>query len=706
MIVINENVTIKKLKGLNCLNRKKWQIILCDKDLAAQIAEDHNMNPFVALLAASRGINNEIEISDYFMDQGVALSNPFDLPDMKKAVDRLNIAIDNDEHIIIFGDYDADGVTATVLLKSYLEARGACVSHYIPDRQTEGYGLSEESVGVLKDMGAQLIVTVDNGVSAIDESQLVADMGMDLIITDHHKPKTKLPRAIAVVDPHREDSICEYKDFAGVGVVFKLICALDEGEPEELLGEFGDLLAIGTIGDIVPLTGENRRIVKQGIAAINYCPRIGIKALLKAAGVGEKKISSSSIAFILAPRINAAGRMGSANRAVELLLTEDETLSGSLATEINNENILRRKIEEEITAKVEEQLELLPIHKFDRVIVADGYNLHNGVIGIVASRMVQKYGRPCIIISRDKATAKGSGRSIEGFSLYDALNSVSDCLIRFGGHPLAAGLEISNDRIDEFRKAINEYASRIIMPFPIQRIDLKINPKSISTDAAGVLEVFEPYGEGNPQPIFGLFGMKIETVQPVSEGKHTRIKISKGDSIINAIIFNAITAEFKYYPNDIVDLAVIIENSDYKDSIIVNTRIVDMRLAGLNEDKILTGIRVYEQFKRGERLTQLQYESSLPDRDLFSAIYRNLKNQGGRNHDLEKQCMLVNDDGGKITAIMIVFDVFLEFNLINKLENGGVCLNPVDNKVNLDKSCVLRRLKDCCDSLEIQMQGR
>ncbi|MEI6579467.1 MAG: single-stranded-DNA-specific exonuclease RecJ [Eubacteriales bacterium] len=563
----------------------------------------------------------------------------------------------------------------------------------MPDRQTEGYGLSVEAVSVLQQMGAKLIITVDNGVSAIEEAKLIAELGMELIITDHHKTKAELPKAVAVINPHRQDCNCKFKDFAGVGVVFKLVCAVDGGDPEELLQDFGDLLAIGTIGDVVPLVGENRTIVKQGIRAIANYPRIGVEALLNVAGAKDKKVNSSSVAYILSPRINAAGRMGSAKRALELLLADDESYALNLANEINAANQQRQKIELEIFNKVEDQLSKFSSRRFDRVIVADGDGWHSGVIGIVASRMVEKYGRPCIIISKDMGTARGSGRSLEGFSLYEALDAVSDCLTHFGGHTLAAGMGIKNDMIDEFRIAINIYASKVEMPFPIQKIDFKLNPNSISTEVTAALATFEPFGAGNPQPIFGLFGMKIDGVQPVSEGKHTRLLLLKGDAKVTAIIFNANTTTFPYEPGDIVDLAVVFENNEYKRVLSVNTQIKNIRLSELNEEGILNGIRLYEKFMRIESLTQDEKQNAIPDREMFAAIYRTLKIKKRTRSNIEGLCVKINDDGSKICAIMLALDAMLELGVIEQSEDGGLGLSLDQKKVNLDDSIILQRLK-------------
>lgn len=673
--------------------RKKWQVTTYDKNLASQIAQDNDLNPFAALLATSRGLLTDDDISSYFGNTPMELCNPFELPDMDKAVKRLETAIDKGESILIFGDYDADGVTATALLYSYLETRGANVQYYIPDRLTEGYGISEEAVGIIKDRNAKLIVTVDNGISAIQEAKLIAELGMELIVTDHHKPKDILPQAIAIVDPHRTDCHCEYKDFAGVGVAFKLVCALDGGDPGDLLDEYGDLLAIGTIGDIVPLTGENRSSVKAGISAINAYPRIGISALLKVAGADKKKTNSSVVAFALAPRINAAGRMGSAGRALDLLLTDDEKTAEDLAVEINNENVLRRITEEEIIQKIDIILDKYPLLKYDRVIVIDGENWHNGVIGIVASRIAERFGRPAIIISKDGLFARGSGRSIEGFSLYAALDAVSDHLTHFGGHTLAAGFGILSEKIDAFRVAINRYAMTIEMPFPVQRIDFKLNPKAIAPDLVTAVEIFEPCGAGNPQPVFGLFKVKIESIFPVSEGKHTRMQVSKDNIKLNTIVFNAATGSFPYSIGDFADLAVQLEINEYKNTIGVNIRVINIRFSLLNEEYILQGSRLYESQIRNEHLPQSDFERVYPDRGLFARLYRVIREKEGTVDDPEKLCSLIGDDGYQFAAVLVAVDVMREMELLATDDNGRLTLVVPENKVDLENSNKLKRLR-------------
>ena len=446
--------------------RKRWLAASYDKDLAAQIAEEHSLNPIAALLAVIRGLRDYDEIEDFFDPEPFFTLDPFDLPDMDKAVGRISRAIDNFECIAIFGDFDADGVTSTALLYTYLESKGANVLWYIPDRLTEGYGLSVGAVERLKDMGTQLIVTVDNGVSAADATERAYELGMEVVITDHHKVPDVLPRAEAIVDLQRADCSSPFKQLCGAGVAFKLACAMELEDDTAVIEDFADLAAIGTISDVVELTGENRTIVKAGLRSINNRSRAGINELLDVSGAGDKYVNATSVAFTVSPRINAAGRMGSANRALELLLSDDTETANGLAQEINEANRTRQTIESEIFAQVSRNTE-------------DG-------------------------------TARGSGRSIEGFSLYDAIKNSKHLLTHFGGHTQAAGLSLMAEDIEQLRAEITEYALHTEMPFQIQNIDLKLNPAHISLDILDAVSSLEPFGAGNPQPVFGLYCMTIE----------------------------------------------------------------------------------------------------------------------------------------------------------------------------------------------------
>lgn len=476
------------------MRRKKWVVAKTNKDLAASTAQELSIDPLAALLVTSRGFDDINSIGEFFDPDAPLSLDPFSIKDMDLAAERINRAIDDFELICVFGDYDADGVTATALLYSYLEARGANVIRYVPDRLTEGYGLNIAALEQLAESGVKLIVTVDNGVSAVKEAARAKELGVSLVITDHHKVGDELPEADAVVDPHRPDCPSGFKEMAGVGVAFKLVCALEGAEEDMLLAEYGDLVALGTIGDVVTLTGENRIMVRRGLRMMNEEPRPGISALAEAAGCADKPFTASSAAFTICPRINAAGRMGTAHKALDLLLCDDDDSAQLLAEEINQLNIQRQRTETEIFAQAAAAIESNPAVRDGKIIVVDGEGWHQGVVGIVAARITERYGRPSVVISRDGENAKGSCRSIEGFSIYDAIESVSDCLEHFGGHTLAAGVGLRSENIDEFRRRINEYAADKEMPFAVQRIDCRIQPASISLDMLSSLSLLEPFG--------------------------------------------------------------------------------------------------------------------------------------------------------------------------------------------------------------------
>ncbi|MCD7797529.1 MAG: single-stranded-DNA-specific exonuclease RecJ, partial [Clostridiales bacterium] len=452
---------------------KKWIIGHADKEKASQISEKLNIDPFISYLLAVRGFDDELGVSDFLSDSARFIS-PFSLIDMDKAAERVNRAVQTGEKICIYGDYDCDGVTATALLYSYLESEGADVIYYIPDRFTDGYGLNKGAVDKTKELETDLIITVDNGISAVEEAEYIYSLGMELVVTDHHQPGDVLPSAEAVVDPHRTDNDIPFRDFAGVGVAFKLVCALYGGEVDELLEQYADLVTIGTIGDTMPLVNENRSIVKIGLKEINSSSRLGISKLVSRAGMNPGEISADDIAFRICPRINAAGRMDKALLALELLLSDDDEDAQVRTERLCNDNEYRHTVENNINESIRDEIALNPELVYDRVIVVDGKNYHKGVIGISAARLTEEYSKPAVVISvDDDGNATGSARSIEGFNMYKAVASCSDLLSHFGGHSLAAGLGLKANDIELFRKRINAYAAEhySVMPVPALHID-------------------------------------------------------------------------------------------------------------------------------------------------------------------------------------------------------------------------------------------
>lgn len=675
------------------MRRKKWVVAASNKDFAAQIAQELCVDPFAALLVTSRDFNN-IDDIDAFFDADAPLSlDPMSIKDMDKAAERINRAIDDFELICVFGDYDADGVTATALLYSYLEARGANAIRYIPDRIAEGYGLNVGAIEELADRGVKLIVTVDNGVSAIEEAKRAKELGISLVVTDHHKVGDILPDAEAVVDPHREDCPSAFKEMSGVGVAFKLACALEGGADDMLIEEYGDLVALGTIGDVVTLRNENRTMVRRGLRLINDDPRPGIAALMEAAGVGDKYFTSSSAAFTVCPRINAAGRMGSAHKALDLLLCDDEDTASLLADEINAMNIQRQKTETEIFASAVAMLNENPEMLNDKILVVDGEDWHQGVIGIVAARITERFGRPCVVISRDGEMAKGSCRSVEGFSIYDAIEAVSDCLEHFGGHTLAAGVGLRSSKINEFRKRINEYAADIDMPFAIQRIDCKLLPSSISLDLLSSLSLLEPFGSGNQQPCFGLFGVKIEDVSGVSDGKHIRMTVSKNGTRTGVVYFGMPEKRFPFERGDTVDLAVNLDKNVYNGETRVSVIVRGIRPSNTDEEKVLSSIALYEKFARGERLSSEQAKRLLPGRELEVAVFKSIKARPLIDNYCEMLCVRLGDDGSKLAAMTASVEIMLEMGILTIDDDNRVCVPQNPPKVNLEDSTIMKKIK-------------
>lgn len=672
---------------------KKWVVADGDKDLAAHFAQKYSLNPFAALLAVSRGICTDAQMQSFFNDDESTLSDPFSYKDMDRAVERINDAIENFECIAIFGDYDADGVTATALLSSYLALREANFFYMLPDR-AEGYGLSETVIDRLHAQGAKLIITVDNGINSVHEAAYAKRLGMDMVITDHHHVGDELPDAVAVVNPHRPDCPSVFKDLAGVGVAFKLICALENGEADEtLLEEFSDLAAIGTVADIVPLVGENRTLVKYGVRTMLSNPRPGILAMRETAGNLDKPFHSTAVAFTLSPRLNAAGRMGSAMRALELLLCDDMEIAADLAKVMETANSERQQTEQEILEKAQQQLLDNPDYLNARVLVCDGDGWHQGVIGIVASRMVEKYGKPCIIISRNGDTAKGSGRSLDGFSLYDALKACESVLTQFGGHTLAAGLSLDCENIDTFRRTINNYAARMEMPFPVQRIDMRLNPKYIRTEILEALDALEPFGACNPKPVFGLFSMHLDSVTALSGGKHIRLNLSKKGTKVTALRFGVSPEAFPFPVGSTIDLAVTLDSNTYMGETKVSILVRSVRFSALTEESYYTGLRRYENIQRNEPI--FGAPDAVPDRNQVADVYKTLRSLGGQCRSIDCLCLQMGKTDDAICPILLAVDALCELSLATRSPDGTIALTAVKSKVNLDDSQILQSARRC-----------
>lgn len=614
---------------------RKWEVRPLDKERAAAFAQTYGVPFFLAMLMNIRGLDDAAHLRE-FLGEGEPLSDPFLLKDMDKAAARITRAVDNMEKIAVYGDYDADGVTSTAMLYSYLETRGADVIFYIPQREGEGYGMNMGAVEYLKEQGVSLIVTVDNGISSVQEVARANELGIDVVVTDHHRPQAILPDAVAVVDAYRPDDTSPYKHFSGVGIAFKLLMALEDGagDVEDLLEAYSDLAAIGTIGDIVPLTGENRTLIRAGLERLSQSDRLGVQALLENAGIAGKALTSTNVAFTLVPRINATGRMGAPERAVRLLISGYEEEAEVLSEEICADNEERRRVEAEIAEAAFADIEAKGYMK-DRVVVVDGENWHHGVIGIVASRVTERCGKPCMIISRGETEAKGSGRSIEGFSLFEAICACGDLLIKFGGHPMAAGITLKPENIEAFRKRINRYAAEHFPQMPTQTVtlDCKLNPAALSVSMAQSLTQLEPFGNGNPQPVFGLFNMELSNVTPVGGGGHLRLTLEKNGAVITAMRFNTKPEELPYHIGDKIDLAVQLEAREFRGQPSLTVIVRDMKFAAFNTEKNIASLASFEKWQRGEVLSAEDKNRLYPDRACLAAIYRALRTVNGKETD-------------------------------------------------------------------------
>lgn len=540
---------------------KKWQIYETDKEKVNELKEKYNINELLATILVNRNIVNEDEIRLFLNPTRNDFHDPFLITDMDIAVERIIAAIKNQEKVTIYGDYDVDGITSITVLKSFLKDNGLEVDFYIPNRLEEGYGLNKEAVKKIADGGCELMITVDCGISCIDEIDYAKQFGIETIVTDHHEPGLDIPKAIAVIDNKRKDSTYPFRELAGVGVVFKLIQALGIklGLKEESYLKYLDIVCLGTISDIVPLVDENRVIAKLGLMLVEKTRNIGLRSIINSSGY--KKIDSTTISFGVAPRINACGRMGKAEEALELFLSSNINEVNELTKKLNEHNRQRQEIEKAIYENVIETIETEHLDKNKTLVVA-GQNWHHGVIGIVSSKITDMYFKPSILLSFEQdGTGTGSGRSIPGFDLHEALSKCSDEIEKFGGHSMAVGITIKKEELEEFKKELEKVAieSKIDEIIPIVNIDAKINLSDINKEMVQSLKNLEPFGEANKMPVFAFKNLKIDSIRALSEGKHLKLTLKDNNNIINAIGFNLGYLADEYRIGDKIDVAGVLE---------------------------------------------------------------------------------------------------------------------------------------------------
>ena len=557
---------------------KKWEFYNSDEKLVNEICEKYNLNKVIGKIIVNRHVVNDEDVRIFITPTRDDFHNPFLFKGMDIAVDRIIKAINNKEKILIYGDYDVDGITSTTVLKKYLMDRGISVDTYIPNRLHEGYGLNKKAIDTIKERNIDLIITVDCGISAIEEVDYAVSLGMDVIVTDHHEVGEKLPNALAVIDAKRKDNTYPFRALAGVGVVFKLIQALSiklEIKPEEYL-KYLDLVCVGTISDIVPLEGENRTIAKLGLMLIKVTRNLGLRELIKSSGY--KEIDSNTISFGVAPRINACGRMGHEEEALKLFLAEDLESATKITKELNEYNTLRQSTEKAIYEEAVQQIEKNHLDE-NNSIVLGGKGWHHGVIGIVSSKVTDKYYKPSILLSFEDNIAKGSGRSVPGFDLYEGLAKCEDLLEKYGGHSMAVGLTLKKENLENFKERFEQIAKEknIKELVPIIYIDDELKLKDINMDLVKSLSILEPFGEANKVPLFLIKNLKIDSIRALSEGRHLKLTLRDENFVINAIGFELGYLAEEYRIGDRIDVVGTLEVNSFNGFSSIQINMKDIR---------------------------------------------------------------------------------------------------------------------------------
>ena len=547
--------------------KKKWLLKEFDKARVLEISKEFQISPLTSIILYNRGIREDEAIKKFLSKDLGVMYDPFLMRDMDKAVERIYAAKNSGEKITIYGDYDVDGITAIAILYKHLKELGISVDYYVPDRMQEGYGVNRDALDKIKLSGSSLIITVDTGITAVEECEYARQIGLDVIVTDHHECKEVIPDAYAAIDPKRKDCSYPFKSLAGVGVVFKLIQALAENDTiDTLMEKYSDLMCLGTVADISPLVDENRVIVTEGLKRFKNTKNVGLKALIDVSTNG-KAITTSTIGYIIAPRINASGRLGCASNSVELFLTDDKNRANELANYLCEENSLRQQTEQKMFKEALDYLESHPEVKEDDIIVIPHENWHHGIVGIVSSKITEKFYKPSILFAIDGDEAKGSGRSVSGFNLFDTLENCTDLLEKFGGHELAAGLTIKASNIEAFRKRINEYAKNHIsetMLTPTIMIDAAIKAPFITIETVRDINNLQPFGVDNPTPAFMVRKIKIHKISVMSEGKHLRMTLLKDGKYLDSVGFGMGEYYHHLEEGDYIDVAFALDINDYK----------------------------------------------------------------------------------------------------------------------------------------------
>lgn len=714
------------------------------KKIVSEIAKNNNISEICASLLYNRGYKNSDDAMKFLKFNDIVMHSPLMLKDVEKAVERIKVALENHERIVIYGDYDVDGVTSVTMLYLYLKNLGADVGYYIPNRIGEGYGLSKEAIAHLSSIGVSLIITVDTGVTAIEETEYASSLGIDVVITDHHECQEMIPDAVAVVNPHRKDCPYPFKSLAGVGVIFKVICAFEtlnfydeEHEADAIKSiyyRFADLTAIGTIADVMPIVDENRMIVKFGLAMIEKTERPGLVALMEAASLGSnpnvravvpdnkprqskpRRINSTYIGFTIAPRINAAGRISSASRAVELLLADNMEIAEELAYELCQINYTRQieenKIAEAAYEKIERELDL----STQKVIVIDDDEWLQGVVGIVSSKVTEKYGLPSILISFDGSSigepsgldvGKGSGRSIKGFNLVEALSYSRDTLVKFGGHELAAGLTVRRKDVDAFREKINEYANQTLSEEDLYykiEADRELSLHDLTLELAKEINMLEPFGNMNQTPNFITKKLRVQRVYLIGAGNHTKFVFEYNGNTIPAVMFHRSYLHLNIKENDMVDVLFTLDINKFNGTESVQMIVQDIRHSDeylsyfKNENDLYTSVRKGEKYRENDNI--------IPTREDFVTVYSLLRKEFRMGNDMMTEVEIyhklrsISGSNIRFAKLKIILEVLNELKICTVEEvSPGIYQYDIyfnSEKTSIEKSSILKKLKNQC----------
>ena len=674
---------------------KKWSVGVPDRNSVLKLMTGCGISSLTAAAIAAKGYSAPESVVES-LNVG-ELSDPFLIKDMREAADTINAAIDGGERICVYGDYDCDGIMSTVILYSYLLEAGADVTYYIPER-SEGYGLNKKAVDKISDDGVNLIVTVDNGMAAIAEAEYIYALGMKLVVTDHHQQGEALPRAEAVVDTHRRDCFSPFKYMCGAGIALKLIAALDGGDCTMALEQFGDLAAIATVADIVSLTGENRFLTTYGIELIENSDRPALMALKEVCGLTDKPINSQCIGFGIAPRINAAGRFGSPKTAVELFLCEDYDRALSVAQELDRLNNMRKQRENDIISDIYSMIDSDPSLTAGRVIFLCGKGWHHGVIGIVASRIMEQLGKPCFIASECDGEIRGSARSFGEFSIFGALSYAAHSLEKFGGHPGAGGFTVKAGMSGVFRDMLEEYAlkNHRIMPLPTLSADSPAAPSELTVENVRGLSLLEPFGADNEKPLFFIGGAELTEVAPLSDGAHSKLKLKAGFARIEALIFRTPPSELPVAVGEQCDMIVTLGINSFRGRESVNIIVSDIRPHSFEQSKYFAALASFEAFMRGEELPPNYYPSMYPERDEAAQVYRAIP-EGGI--PLDRLYMAFSGRGLNYCKLRLSLEAFRELGLVSiSGTDQRVDRIKVTKKADLASAPVLVRLRACIKS--------